>query len=184
MKKIKINLKFAASHWGKTLKYIYCYLQSQCLDVDLSSEDKNIIERRYESQINKLLNRGMVIEYNGPDFRNFGDSDINYILALKHVLFKSGDIPKLKIFCYAGKEDHEELVKENNVKKEFGGNGFLTSEFIYGGFFQNGKFKGSSPSWNLHFNEVRQRSYLLDSFPEFGRMINFYVLKHFGLKED
>lgn len=173
--KINLNLDYVDSNAKDALYYIFCLIQSRCLDVDLSKE-KNIREF-YERQKDKLINYNSEIVYKGPDFSKPGKVEIMYIFSLDYVEFKHEKYIKLHVNCFVGSETHNDIAKREKMSVSIRTrNGIKLRDYIYGGVIESGKFSEHSVAWiNFICNDMP------GGFSDLGKIINLYVLNHFGV---
>ena len=176
-KKIDFNLENVENTKEEALYYIFCLLESICLNVDLKKcKDKKEIRTFYESQKRKLVENGAIITYNGPNFLDFGKKEIKYVLNLDSIIYKKGNPLNFIVRCFYGTEYHKDIGSDKGLSTEIlEKNGTKFCNYLYGGSVKNRKFFETAIVLNIIWKHMPR------GFHDLGEIINFIILNNFGM---
>ncbi|MFC1670076.1 hypothetical protein ACFL20_06745 [Spirochaetota bacterium] len=176
MEKINFTLDNLGEHSQDALYYIFLLIESHCLNVDLNVEKD--IKDSFESQKNHLTSYNSEIIYAGPDLSKYKTGDINYIFSFNDIKFKHQKYIHFYISCFEGIENHGEIAKKNGISDSIQiVNGLRICKLLYGGTLSKGKFSDHSVTWNSIV-----RYHMPGEFNSFGKIINRFMLNHFGIE--
>ena len=176
-KKIPLDIHYIDAQASEALYYIFCLLESFYLNVDLS-EYKNEKEIRtfYASQKHKLIDKGAVIAYCGPDFSFFAKKELKYVFNLKKIDYKTEGPIKIIIDCFGGSGYHKHIATEHDINVEVvSKNGLKFCSLVYAGTIDDGKLKEDAIVWDIITNDMPK------GFKVLGQLLNLFILKHFGI---
>ncbi|MCP4131612.1 MAG: hypothetical protein GY754_11590 [bacterium] len=175
--KIEVDLRYINKHAEEALYYIFCLVESYCLGVELVYQpDDSKIRKFFETQKSRLLDNGATISYNGPNFRDVGKKEMKYVLNLKHFTYKKNESLNLAVDCFYGYEYHKDIAIENEISMEITEkNGTNFCSLIFAGTIENMRFQEKGIVMNIIGWSMPE------GFKELGEMINFFILKHFGI---
>jgi hypothetical protein len=177
-RKIKLDLYHIGSHTEEALYYIFCVVQSYCLNVKLKTSPNDVeIRRFFKTQKPRLQENGAFIAYHGPNFRDFGKKEIKYVFTLKHFEYAKKEPLRITVEGFYGDEYHKDIGIKNGVSMDISEkNGTKCCPFVYAGTINKSNFTEEGIVMNII------RGSMPVGFMELGKMINYFILKHFDIK--